>query len=79
MNREVHVRFRESLGVKLPRATRLSCAHCEKAVKEAIAQLEGVDSVEVDLSSGQVTVHFSSSAEEEKVVRAIEDAGYSVT
>ena len=34
----------------------MSCAHCRRAVAEALRELEGVSSVEVDLEGGKATV-----------------------
>ncbi|NMA48504.1 MAG: heavy-metal-associated domain-containing protein [Tissierellia bacterium] len=34
----------------------MTCGHCEKAVKEALTKLEGVNSVKVDLETGKVMV-----------------------
>lgn len=57
----------------------MSCEHCVKAVKGAVGELNGVDSVNVDLKGKKVTIEFDS----EKVTAAqikdaIEDQGYDV-
>lgn len=55
----------------------MSCGHCEKAVKGAVGNLDGVSSVVVDLGSKQVTVE-GENLQEEALKQAIEDAGYDV-
>lgn len=52
----------------------MSCGHCSARVEKAIAALDGVDSVSVDLAAGQATVDGSVAAE--KVIAAVKDAGY---
>ncbi len=54
----------------------MSCQHCVANVKKALESLDGVDSVEVTLDPGQVTVEGS--AEAEAVKAAIAAAGYTV-
>jgi copper ion binding protein len=57
--------------------TGMSCGHCEKAVREAAAQLPGVSSVVVDLKGGRATVSFDPGATTSAaIVAAITDAGY---
>ena len=55
----------------------MSCAHCEKAVKEALGNLDEVSNVEVDLDSKQVTVE-GENLQDDSLKEAIEDAGYDV-
>jgi copper chaperone len=53
----------------------MSCAHCEAAVKEAVAGVPGVAAVDVDLDTKRVVV--SGEGLSDKAVRAaIIDAGY---
>lgn len=55
----------------------MSCEHCVKAVKAALAELTEVNKVEVDLSLKKVVVEGEELVEE-KLKEAIEDAGYEV-
>lgn len=54
----------------------MRCNHCRQHVEEALAALDGAESVRVDLSSGraEVTGHVS----REAVCRAVESLGYAV-
>lgn len=53
----------------------MSCGHCEKAVKDALNELEGVSKVEVELSSKKVEVE-GEGLNDILIKGAIEDAGY---
>lgn len=53
----------------------MSCGHCEKAVKDALGELEGVSKVEVELSSKKVEVE-GEGLNDILIKGAIEDAGY---
>lgn len=39
----------------------MSCAHCERAVKNAVEELDGVESVNVDLNGKTVEIEYDSS------------------
>ena len=54
----------------------LRCNHCRTNAEKAIAQLEGVDSAEVDLPTGRATVCGSVSAEQ--VRGAVEALGFNL-
>ena len=54
-----------------------SCAHCQAAIAGALAQVEGVSSVDVDLESKRVTV-LGERLDDAAVRRAIDEAGYEV-
>ena len=57
----------------------MSCAHCEKAVKDALAQLDGVEHVTVHAKSGKVNVKYNQTITVlEAIFEKIEEQGYSV-
>ncbi|WP_284141730.1 MULTISPECIES: copper chaperone CopZ [unclassified Virgibacillus] len=57
----------------------MTCGHCEKAVHNALEQLEGVTGVEVHLDTGKVDVVYDDAhITIEKMKEAIEDQGYDV-
>lgn len=57
----------------------MSCSHCEKAVKEALNQLEGVFNTAVNLEEKTVIVQYDDMLITERVLKeAIEDVGYDV-
>lgn len=55
----------------------MSCGHCEKAVKNALGELDGVKTVAVDLESKKVEVEGENLLDE-KLKEVIEEAGYDV-
>jgi len=56
----------------------MSCNHCVNAVKSAVSAL-GVDDVDVELKSGNVTVSYDpGKVTEEAIKKAIEEEGYTV-
>lgn len=52
----------------------MSCAHCVKAISEAVQKLDAKASIETDLGTKKVTV--VSSASSEALVDALTEAGY---
>ena len=54
--------------------TGMTCGHCEKAVEEALSNVQGVESVAVDLEAGRAVV--VGSADESDLVSAVEEEGY---
>lgn len=56
----------------------MSCGHCEKAVREAVEAVPGVQSVtRVDAASGALVV--SGEPDAGAVAEAVREAGYDVT
>lgn len=55
----------------------MSCSHCKANVEKALAAVEGVTSVTVDLQSGTADVQGEAAAE--KIIEAVTAAGYSCT
>lgn len=62
---------------KVLEVTGMSCGHCEKAVKEALNGIEGVNSVNVDLATKMVEVEGGNLVDLE-LKTAIEEEGYVV-
>lgn len=59
----------------------MTCGHCVMSVTEELTELEGVESVDVDLVAGGVSpVVLTSSRElsEDEIKEAVEEAGYTV-
>lgn len=57
----------------------MSCGGCVNSVKRLLSALEGVQTVEVDLAQGRVTVDYDPArVATEAMRRAIEDGGYQV-
>ena len=56
----------------------MTCDHCVNAVRSEIARIEGVTNVDVDLTSGQVSVESAAPLDEATVTAAVQEAGYTV-
>lgn len=54
--------------------TGMNCPHCQNAVRKAIAAVEGVDMVEVDLHAGLATV--DGAVDHSAVIEAVHAAGF---
>ena len=54
----------------------MTCGHCVASVTEEIGEIPGVESVDVVLDSGAVTVTSSQPLEQQSVRAAVEEAGY---
>ena len=53
----------------------MSCGHCEAAVKEEVSEVDGVDSVDVDLATKLVVVR-GEGLDDAAIRAAIDEAGY---
>lgn len=54
----------------------MTCGHCERAVKRAVAQVDAQATTTVDLATGRVVVQSSSTRE--VLAQAIQEEGYTV-
>lgn len=55
----------------------MTCGGCVKSVDRAVSQLQGVQSVDVDLEGNKASVTYdASTVAVEAIVEAIEDAGF---
>jgi copper chaperone len=57
--------------------TGMTCGHCVASVKEEVGAIEGVETVDVQLEGGRLTVTGDVTADAVKA--AVEEAGYEVT
>jgi copper chaperone len=58
--------------------TGMTCGHCVQAVTDEITTLEGVQNVEVELSSGAVTVLSEAAIAQDIIAAAVDEAGYAL-
>ena len=52
----------------------MSCEHCEQRVEDTLANVQGVQSVDVDLDAAQATVEGDAATQD--LVSAVDEAGY---
>lgn len=56
----------------------MTCGHCVQAVTDEITSLAGVENVDVELSSGAVTVVSSDALSHDAIEAAVDEAGYAL-
>jgi copper chaperone len=56
----------------------MSCQHCVMSVTKALNQLEGIESVQVDLAKGEVRFDNKKETPSSRIEKAIKDAGFEV-
>jgi copper chaperone len=56
----------------------MTCDHCARAIDKEIRKISGVDSVDVDLVSGLVTVTSRDGVDSNTIAAAVDDAGYAL-
>ena len=54
----------------------MSCGHCSMAVKKALGQIEGVETVEVSLEDKTATINSTTSLDINILKEIIDDEGY---
>ena len=69
---------RTFVGATTFTVTGMTCAHCQRAVTEEISDVDGVESVTVDLASGTVTVTASQPVDRADIAAAVDEAGYAL-
>ena len=58
--------------------TGMTCGHCVSAVTEEVSAIAGVESVEVDLETGAVTVAAATDPTRAQMAAAVDEAGYAL-
>ncbi|TCP53969.1 copper ion binding protein [Tamaricihabitans halophyticus] len=59
--------------------TGMTCDHCASSVTEEVSKLAGVSQVDVELSTGAVTVTSAAPLPAEQLREAVEEAGYTLS
>lgn len=57
--------------------TGMTCGHCEMSIREEVAEIPGVEDIQVSAQTGTLIVAGSSSVEDAQVLAAVAEAGYS--
>jgi copper chaperone CopZ len=58
--------------------TGMTCGHCATSVTEELLEVDGIQSVDVALDSGEVTVVSSGPVDPAAVAAAVDEAGYAL-
>lgn len=59
--------------------TGMSCGHCENAVREEVSGIDGVTEIEVSADTGRLVVTSEQPVDDQAVIDAVDEAGYSAT
>ena len=54
----------------------MMCPHCEAAVKKALEAVDGVDTATPNHETDSAEITLTTSVDDEKIKKAVEDAGY---
>lgn len=57
----------------------MSCKHCVAHVEEALRELDGIESVEVNLEEKSAVIELSHDVDDAQLREAIDEAGYELT
>ncbi|MFE7513482.1 heavy-metal-associated domain-containing protein [Streptomyces sp. NPDC057540] len=57
----------------------MTCGHCRTAITKSVGALDGVISVDVDVTGGLVTVTTGGEPADAAITAAVDDAGYELT
>lgn len=56
--------------------TGMTCGHCEMSVREEVAQVRGVQQIEVSATTGVLVVSGTGPIDDAAVLAAVDEAGY---
>ncbi|MDQ2756671.1 MAG: heavy-metal-associated domain-containing protein [Actinomycetota bacterium] len=56
----------------------MTCDHCVRAVTQEVSEIDAVQAVRVDLTSGRLTVDSTLPLDEDTVAAAVDEAGYAL-
>lgn len=70
---------RSFVGTTSFQVSGMTCGHCVSAVTAEVTAVPGVQQVDVDLSSGIVTVSVTQPVDRADIAAAVQAAGYSIT
>ena len=56
----------------------MTCGHCVASVTEELLEVDGIETVDVDLPTGAVTVTSAGPVDRAVVAAAVDEAGYAL-
>ncbi|MBT2483550.1 MULTISPECIES: heavy-metal-associated domain-containing protein [unclassified Microbacterium] len=57
--------------------TGMTCGHCEMSIREEVAEVPGVDDIQVSAQTGKLVVTGSAALDDAQILAAVAEAGYS--
>ena len=67
----------QTASTRIYTVTGMTCSHCVASVQEEVSEVAGVETADVDLASGRLTVVGDASGDAVKA--AVAEAGYEVS
>ncbi|WP_309128804.1 heavy-metal-associated domain-containing protein [Microbacterium sp.] len=58
--------------------TGMTCGHCEMSVREEVAKVAGVESIDVNAQNGRLIVGSTAPVDAAAIIAAVDEAGYQV-
>ncbi|MNI99789.1 Heavy-metal-associated domain protein [compost metagenome] len=55
----------------------MTCGHCEMSIREEVAEIPGVEDIQVSAQTGVLLVTGSDSVDDAQILAAVAEAGYS--
>ncbi len=65
------------MAVNEYQVTGMTCGHCEMSVREEVAELPGIQDIQVSAQTGTLVVTAEGELDDATVLAAVEEAGYS--
>ncbi|PPF44827.1 heavy metal transporter [Pseudoclavibacter sp. AY1F1] len=56
--------------------TGMTCGHCEMSIREEVAEVTGVEDIQVSAQTGKLVVTSSGPVEDARILAAVAEAGY---
>lgn len=63
----------QELSVKVPG---INCGHCTATIQRELAELPGVDKVQAEVASKQVTVSYQAPADQAGILALLQEIGF---
>jgi copper chaperone len=77
-NKTMNEKRENNNAVTTVTAPEIVCGGCASSIKKALGNVEGVAAVDVDVATKKVTVNHSENVSRERIVDALDRAGFSV-
>ena len=56
--------------------TGMTCAHCERSIREELDRIPGIETIDVSASTGRLIITSATPLDDAAVLAAVDEAGY---
>jgi len=67
------------MGQRVIKINGMHCNHCKMTIEKNVGEIKGINSIEVSLKNHTAIIDFEDNVSFDKIKKAIEDSGYTVT